>query len=317
MNGTLRPAFDLAGTLDTISGFMYTYLLVALLIGVGLYFFIRTRALPLRLFKEAVRVVAEPPHEEGEVSSFRALMVSTASRVGVGNIAGVATAVTLGGAGSVFWMWVIATLGGASAFIESTLAQIYKKQGPHHSYGGPAYYIQTALKRNWLAALFAVVLILTYMGGFNLLASFNVADAFTQYSWANEWTPWIIGAILAILMAGSIFGGTRRLTDVTGLLVPVMAIIYLGVGLVVVALNYQNIPAMFSAIFAGAFDFPAIFGGFAGSAMMYGIKRGLYSNEAGVGSAPNAAASASVSHPAKQGLVQISFLTLLPLHISS
>ena len=304
MNGTLRPAFDLAGTLDTISGFMYTYLLVALLIGVGLYFFVRTRALPLRLFKEAIRVVTEPPHEEGEVSSFRALMVSTASRVGVGNIAGVATAVTLGGAGSVFWMWVIATLGGASAFIESTLAQIYKKQGPHHSYGGPAYYIQMALKQNWLATLFASVLILTYMGGFNLLASFNVADAFTHYSWANEWTPWIIGAILAVLMAGSIFGGTRRLTDVTGLLVPVMAIIYLGVGLVVVALNYQNIPAMFSAIFAGAFDFPAIFGGFAGSAMMYGIKRGLYSNEAGVGSAPNAAASASVSHPAKQGLIQ-------------
>ena len=169
MNGTLRPAFDLAGTLDTISGFMYTYVLVALLIGVGLYFFIRTRALPLRLFKEAIRVVTEPPQEEGEVSSFRALMVSTASRVGVAT----------GGPGAVFWMWLIATLGGASAFIESTLAQIYKKQGPHHSYGGPAYYIQTALKQNWLATLFASVLILTYMGGFNLLASFNVADAFT------------------------------------------------------------------------------------------------------------------------------------------
>ena len=305
MNGTLRPAFDLAGTLDTISGFMYTYVLVALLIGVGLYFFIRTRALPLRLFKEAIRVVTEPPQEEGEVSSFRALMVSTASRVGVGNIAGVATAVATGGPGAVFWMWLIATLGGASAFIESTLAQIYKKQGPHHSYGGPAYYIQTALKQNWLATLFASVLILTYMGGFNLLASFNVADAFTGYSWANKWTPWIVGIVLAILMAGSIFGGTRRLTDVTGLLVPVMAIIYLGVGFVVIVLNYQNIPAMFAAIFRGAFDFPAIFGGFAGSAMMLGIKRGLYSNEAGVGSAPNAAASASVSHPAKQGLVQM------------
>ena len=305
MNGTLRPAFDLAGTLDTISGFMYTYLLVALLIGVGLYFFVRTRALPLRLFKEAIRVVTEPPHEEGEVSSFRALMVSTASRVGVGNIAGVATAVTLGGAGSVFWMWVIATLGGASAFIESTLAQIYKKQGPHHSYGGPAYYIQTALKQNWLAYLFAVMLILTYMGGFNLLASFNVADTFTQYSWANEWTPWAVGGVLAVLMAGSILGGTRRLTDVTGFLVPIMAIIYLGVGAVVIVFNYHNIPAMFSAIFSGAFDFKAIFGGFAGSAMMLGIKRGLYSNEAGVGSAPNAAASASVSHPAKQGLVQM------------
>ena len=305
MNGTLRPAFDLAGTLDTISGFMYTYVLVALLIGVGLSFVVRTRALPLRLFKEAIRVVAEPPQEEGEVSSFRALMVSTASRVGVGNIAGVATAVTLGGAGAVFWMWVIATLGGASAFIESTLAQIYKKQGPHHSYGGPAYYIQMALKQNWLATLFASVLILTYMGGFNLLASFNVADAFTAYSWANDWTPWIVGAVLAVLMAGSIFGGTRRLTDVTGLLVPVMAIIYLGVGFVVIVLNYQNIPAMFAAIFRSAFDFPAIFGGFTGSAMMLGIKRGLYSNEAGVGSAPNAAASASVSHPAKQGLVQM------------
>ena len=305
MNGTLRPAFDLAGTLDTISGFMYTYLLVALLIGVGLYFFVRTRALPLRLFKEAIRVVTEPPHEEGEVSSFRALMVSTASRVGVGNIAGVATAVTAGGAGAVFWMWVIATIGGASAFIESTLAQIYKKRGPHHSYGGPAYYIQTALKQNWLAYLFAVMLILTYMGGFNLLASFNVADTFTQYSWANEWTPWAVGGVLAVLMAGSILGGTQRLTDVTGFLVPIMAIIYLGVGAVVIVFNYHNIPAMFSAIFSGAFDFKAIFGGFAGSAMMLGIKRGLYSNEAGVGSAPNAAASASVSHPAKQGLVQM------------
>ena len=291
--------------LEAVSDALYSYILIAVLIGVGLYFFIRTKAMPLRMFGESLRVVAEPPEKEGEVSSFRALMVSTASRVGVGNIAGVATAVGLGGAGSVFWMWVIATLGGASAFIESTLAQIYKKKGPHHSYGGPAYYIQTALKKNWLASSFAVMLILTYMGGFNLLASFNVADSFSAYSWADEWTPWIVGAVLAVLMAASIFGGTRRLTDVTGVLVPIMAIIYLGVGLVVVALNYQNIPAMFSAIFAGAFDFSAIFGGFAGSAMMYGIKRGLYSNEAGVGSAPNAAASASVSHPAKQGLVQM------------
>ena len=291
----------IASVLGSISDFMYTYVLVALLIGVGLYFFVFTRALPLRMFGEALRVVMEPPKKEGGVSSFRALMVSTASRVGVGNIAGVATAVTAGGAGAVFWMWVIATIGGASAFIESTLAQIYKKRGPHHSYGGPAYYIQTALKQNWLAYLFAVMLILTYMGGFNLLASFNVADTFTQYSWANEWTPWAVGGVLAVLMAGSILGGTRRLTDVTGFLVPIMAIIYLGVGAVVIVFNYHNIPAIFS----GAFDFKAIFGGFAGSAMMLGIKRGLYSNEAGVGSAPNAAASASVSHPAKQGLVQM------------
>lgn len=293
--------------LEAVSDALYSYILIAVLIGVGLYFFIRTKALPLRMFGESLRVVAEPPEKEGEVSSFRALMVSTASRVGVGNIAGVATAVGLGGAGSVFWMWVIATLGGASAFIESTLAQIYKKKGPHHSYGGPAYYIQTALKKNWLASSFAVMLILTYMGGFNLLASFNVADSFSAYSWADEWTPWIVGAVLAVLMAASIFGGTRRLTDVTGVLVPIMAIVYLGVGLVVIALNYQNIPTMFRAIVSGAFDFrfETMAGGFAGSAMMYGIKRGLYSNEAGVGSAPNAAASASVSHPVKQGLVQM------------
>ena len=300
-----NPDFDLAVTLGTISDFMYTYVLLALLIGVGLYFFIRTRALPLRLFKEGIRVVMEPPEKEGGVSSFRALMVSTASRVGVGNIAGVAVAVTTGGPGAVFWMWVIATLGGASAFIESSLAQIYKKRGPHHSYGGPAYYIQMALKQNWLAYLFAVVLILTYMGGFNLLASYNVAETFKEFSWATSRTPLAIGGILAVLMSVSILGGTRRLTDVTGLLVPVMAIIYLGVGSIVIAVNYHNIPDMFSAIFTNAFDFQSMFGAFAGSAMMLGIKRGLYSNEAGVVTAPNAAASASVSHPAKQGLVQM------------
>ena len=306
MNGLLPPDFDLAGTLDTISGFMYTYLLVALLIAVGLFFFLFTRALPLRMFIEALRVVMEPPKKEGGVSSFRALMVSTASRVGVGNIAGVATAVTLGGAGSVFWMWVIATLGGASAFIESTLAQIYKKRGPTTPTVARAYYIQTALKASWLAYLFAIVLILTYMGGFNLLASYNVADTFMHYSWANAWTPWFVGAILAVLMAASILGGTRRLTDVTGYMVPDHGDYLPGVWARSSSPSTtRTIPAMFSAIFHGAFDFDAIFGGFAGSAMMYGIKRGLYSNEAGVGSAPNAAASASVSHPAKQGLVQM------------
>lgn len=295
--------------LDPINTYLYTYILIALLIGAGLYFFIRSRALPLRMAGEAFRVVTEPPEEKGQVSSFRALMVSTASRVGVGNIAGVGTAIALGGAGAVFWMWIIATLGGASAFVESTLAQIYKRRSPddpNHSIGGPAYYIQIALKQKWLAVVFAVALIATYMFGFNLLASFNVADAFTPYSWYDaSWTPYAIGAVLAIAMAASIFGGTRRLTSVTAVLVPIMALIYLIVAIVVVLWNYQNIPAMFAQIFSEAFDFESIFGGFAGSAMMLGIKRGLYSNEAGVGSAPNAAASASVSHPVKQGLVQM------------
>ncbi|WP_428638896.1 alanine/glycine:cation symporter family protein [Schaalia sp.] len=297
------------GYLTLVSDALYTYILVTLLIGAGLYFFIRSRALPLRMFREAVRVVTEPPHEKDEVSSFRALMVSTASRVGIGNIAGVGTAIALGGAGAVFWMWVIATLGGASAFVESTLAQIYKKRGygkDDHSIGGPAYYIQIALKQRWLAVVFAIALILTYMGGFNMLASFNVVDAFTQYSWFHaSWTPYLLGGVLAIAMAISIFGGTRRLTNVAGVLVPIMAVIYLIAGIIVIVFNYQNIPAMFGQIFTSAFDFQAIFGGFAGSAMMHGIKRGLYSNEAGVGSAPNAAATASVSHPVKQGLVQM------------
>ncbi len=295
--------------LDTANTWLYTYILVTLLIGTGLYFFIRSRALPLRMFRESLRVVSEAPDEKGDISSFRALMVSTASRVGVGNIAGVATAIALGGAGSVFWMWVIATLGGATAFVESTLAQIYKKRSTGkdgHSIGGPAYYIEVALKQHWLAALFAITLIVTYMGGFNLLASFNVADSFTSYSWYNpQLTPYIIGGVLAMATAASIFGGTRRLTTVAGTLVPVMAAIYIVVALIVVAMNWRNVPHMFAMIFEGAFDFEAIFGGFAGSAMMYGIKRGLYSNEAGVGSAPNAAASASVSHPTKQGLVQM------------
>lgn len=302
---TLSEAIN--AVLGTINTELYSKYLIALLIGTGLYFFIRTKALPLRMFKESMRVVSEPPDEPGNISSFRALMVSTASRVGIGNIAGVGTAVALGGAGSIFWMWVIATLGASSAFIESTLAQIYKKRGhgpDDHSIGGPAYYIEIALKQRWLAVIFAVTLILTYMGGFNLLASFNVADAFTSYSWYNETTPYLIGGVLAFAVAVSIFGGTRRLTTVTGTLVPIMAAIYLLVALIVIAVNAANIPAMFAAIFREAFDFRAIFGGFAGSAMMLGIKRGLYSNEAGVGSAPNAAASASVSHPAKQGLVQ-------------
>ena len=297
----------MSAILDAISTALYSYILITLLIGVGLYFFIRTKALPLRMFGESIRVVMEKPEKGSDFSSFRALMVSTASRVGVGNIAGVATAIALGGAGAVFWMWVIATIGAASAFIESTLAQIYKRRSAHgHSFGGPAYYIKDALRSKTLAIIFAVALIVTYMGGFNLLASFNVNQAFSAYSWYNaSYTPYIIGGLLGLAMAGSIFGGTRRLSDITGILVPIMAIVYLSVGIVVIALNWRNIPTMFESIFASAFDFKAIFSGFAGSAVMLGIKHGLYSNEAGVGSAPNAAASASVSHPVKQGLVQM------------
>lgn len=293
--------------LGDISDFMYTYLLIAILIGAGLYFFVRTKALPLALLPEAVRVVGEKPHDKDSISSFRALMLSTASRVGVGNIAGVASAIALGGAGAVFWMWVIAFFGAASAFVESTLAQIYKRRSAGgHSYGGPAYYIEQGLRLPWLGYIFAISLIATYVGGFNLVASFTVKETFSTYSFfSEEITPYIVGGVLAALVLGSIWGGIKRLSSVTAFLVPLMALIYIGLCLVLIVVNIASIPAVFAEIFRSAFDFEAIFGGFAGSAFMLGIKRGLYSNEAGVGSAPNAAAAASVSHPVKQGLVQM------------
>ena len=234
-------------------------------------------------------------------------MVSTASRVGTGNIAGISTAICLGGPGAVFWMWITALLGSASAFIESTLAQIYKRRAEDGScYGGPAYYIQAVLKRRWIGVLFAVFLILTYMVGFNLVASFNIVDTFRAYSFFDEsTTPLIIGGILAVIFCICICGGSKQISKITGFLVPLMGIFYLALALFVVVTHFELIPKMFADIFTNAFDFQAIFGGFTGSCIMQGIKRGLFSNEAGVGSAPNAAASASVSHPVKQGLVQM------------
>lgn len=293
--------------LDAISNFMYTYLLIIILIGAGLYFFIRTKAMPLVMFVESIRVVREKPHDAESISSFRALMLSTASRVGIGNIAGVASALALGGAGAIFWMWLIAFFGAATAFVESTLAQIYKRRAKDgHSYGGPAYYIEHALRLPILGYVFALSLVLTYIGGFNLVASYNVANTFSTYGFYNQaTTPYIVGGLLAIFMLASISGGTKRLSAVTAVLVPIMAVVYLLLCFVLILVNVTAIPAVLKEIFDSAFDFEAIFGGFVGSVVMLGIKRGLYSNEAGVGSAPNAAATASVSHPVKQGLVQM------------
>lgn len=298
--------------LEQIANYLYTYVLLIILIGGGLYFFFRTHALPLVMLPEAVRLVTEPPAESGNVSSFKALMVSTASRVGIGNIAGVSTAIALGGAGAVFWMWVIALLGAASAFIESTLAQIYKRRSPDGtSYGGPAYYIRTALRKPWLGYLFAVCLILTYVGGFNLVASYTMFESVstTELFGPNsplQFRPSILaGLLIAGALAMAIYGGVKWLTNVTAVLVPFMAISYLLLCCIVVGANITSVLDVIWDIFGKAFDLSALGGGFAGSAVMLGIKRGLYSNEAGVGSAPNAAATASVSHPAKQGLVQM------------
>lgn len=273
----------------------------------GIFLSITLKFPQLRLFKECFKVLTDKPKEKNGISSFGALMISTASRVGTGNIIGVAGAICLGGPGAVFWMWITAILGGASAFTESSLAQIFKKRNPDgSSYGGPAFYMQDKLKTRGLGVLFSVLIIVTYAIGFNMLASFNVQSSFAAFSFYDKnITPFIIGAFLAVLFAVCIIGGAKRLSKVTGFMVPVMGVLYIAVCILVLAINYKNIPSMFKMIFSDAFNFKAIFGGFTGSCLMFGIKRGLYSNEAGMGSAPNAAATADVTHPAKQGLVQM------------
>ena len=306
------------GVVNSISGFLYDPWVPVLLMVAGLIFTIATKGIQVRMLGESLRAVTEKPQTEGSISSFGALMVSTASRVGTGNIVGVSTAICMGGAGSVFWIWLAAILGGASAYVESTLAQIYKRRDDDGtSYGGPSYYIETVLKMRWLGVIFAIIIIFTYAVGYNMLASYNLQSAFAGFSFYGSNTPLIIGAILAVLFALCVMGGANRLIKVTGALVPVMGIIYVLVALLVMVLNLDKLPGVFSAIFASAFDFQAIFGGFAGSCVMYGIKRGLYSNEAGMGSAPNAAATADVSHPAKQGLVQMLSVFLDTLLICS
>ena len=292
--------------ITTISGVLYMPWVPLLLLAAGLIFTFRSRFIQVRLLRETFRVLSEKPRTEGGVSSFGALMVSTVSRVGTGNIVGVSTAICIGGYGAVFWMWVTAILGGASAFVESTLAQIYKRRNKDgSSYGGPSYYIETALHQRWLGVIFAIIIILTYAVGYNMLASYNLQSAFSGFSFYGESTPLVIGIILALLFALCVLGGAKRLTKITGALVPVMGVLYVAIALFVIITHLNLVPTVFGNIFASAFDFSAIFGGFAGSCMMEGIKRGLYSNEAGMGSAPNAAATADVSHPAKQGLVQM------------
>lgn len=294
--------------INVVSGILYQPWCVPLiLLAGGITLTIRSKFIQVRLFTECFKVITEKPTTEGGISSFGALMVSTASRVGTGNIIGVATAICAGGAGAVFWMWITAIIGGASAFVESTLAQIYKKRNADGtSYGGPAFYMKDALKKRWLGVLFSFLIILTYAVGYNMLAAYNLQDTFSVFGfYVKDTTPVIIGAILAVLFGIIVIGGAKRLTKSTEIMVPFMGIIYVIVSLVVLVLNADRLGEMFAMIFKSAFDFKAIFGGFAGSCIMNGIKRGLYSNEAGMGSAPNAAATADVSHPAKQGLVQM------------
>ena len=304
------PLEQLVGT---VAGFLYDKILAVLLIAVGLYFTVRLKGVQFNMFGEAIRVVGEKTKSTDSISSFQALMVSTASRVGTGNIVGVTTAICLGGFGSVFWMWLIAVIGCASAFVESTLAQIYKKRSEGDdgtSRGGPAYYIQQGLHSRGLGIVFSILLLCTFGCGFIMLASYNLVDSFKVYFGGGEKfyagpVPIVIGAVTALLFALCIFGGGKKIAKVTGVMVPVMGVVYIVVALAIILTHITLIPQVFARIFREAFDFTAIFGGLTGSCLMYGIKRGLFSNEAGLGSAPNAAAAADVAHPAKQGLVQV------------
>lgn len=291
-----------------LNEFLYSYILIILLVAAGIYFTIRTKCVQIRLLPESIRILTEKKKDDTGVSSFQALMISTASRVGTGNIAGVATALAAGGAGAIFWMWLLAIIGSASAFIESTLAQVYKIKGEKEFRGGPAYYIQYALGQRWLGIIFSILLIACFAFGFNALQSFNVSSAFEYYvgeGYEQTAVPAVIGAVLAIATALVIFGGVHRIGVITSGIVPVMAVLYILLGLFITVINAGKLPEIFSTVFSEAFDIQSIAGGFAGSCVMYGIKRGLFSNEAGMGSAPNAGATADVSHPAKQGLVQM------------
>ncbi|MGW8593341.1 alanine/glycine:cation symporter family protein [Dietzia sp. NPDC055877] len=288
---------------------IYWYGVIALLLVAGLYFSATTLIVQIRMFPEMLRTITEKPAdiESGKkgISAFRAFTISAASRVGTGNVAGVAIAITVGGPGAVFWMWLIAILGGATAFIESTLGQLYKVKGRDSYIGGPAYYIRDGLGWKPLAVAFAVIITITYGFVFNAVQANSISESVqNQFGLSGTSASLLIGIGLALVTGLVIFGGIRRLSAVTEIIVPVMAVAYIIVALVVVAINITEVPDMIGLIVGQALGFREVAGATIGAAIMQGMRRGLFSNEAGMGSVPNAAATASVSHPVKQGLVQ-------------
>jgi len=296
----------LSSIVDAVNNVLWSYVLIIVLVGCGIWFTLSTRFVQVRLLPEMLRVLTEGIGSKGSgkeaISSFQAFCVSTASRVGVGNIAGVAIAIVTGGPGAVFWMWAIAFLGCATGFVESTLAQIYKlPRGEGKFHGGPAYYIQNALHQPGVAKLFAVLISVTF-GLIYVSVQANTIALSAQT--AFEIPPFATAVFLCVLTALVIFGGMKRIARFTEVLVPVMAGLYLLVALIIVILHIDQVPAMFALIFHDAFSPQAAVGGGIGTAILTGVKRGLFSNEAGEGSVPNAAATADVSHPVKQGLVQ-------------
>lgn len=297
--------------IDIINDFLWSYVLVAVLLGAGLYFTLRLRGVQFTMIGEMFRLLirsggkydasssAGAPTKR--ISSFQAFAVSLASRVGTGNVAGVAIAIALGGPGAVFWMWVVAFLGSANAFVESTLAQLFKIKGEHSFRGGPAYYIQKGLGKRWYARTFAILITITFALAFNSVQSNTIAIALhNSFGIDNMMT----GAVLTVLTLAVIWGGIQRIAKINEIVVPVMAVFYLLLALYVVAVRISNFPHVMGLILENAFGINQIAGGGIGMAMIMGVKRGLFSNEAGEGSTPNAAATADVSHPLKQGLIQ-------------
>ena len=284
---------------------LWSYVLIGVLIGCGLWFTWKTHFVQFRMVGEMVRLLADSalPGERHErhISSFQAFAVSVATRVGTGNLAGVATAIAIGGPGAVFWMWVIALLGSATAFVESTLGQLYKQHHRDSFIGGPAYYIRRGLHCRWMSVLFAVLITLTFGLSYNSIQSNTICGAMQQ---AFGWSPLWVGAVLTALALLIVFGGIHRIARVSAVLVPLMAIGYFILAVVIIIMNIGLIPHVFGVIFSSAFGLEQVAGGGLGATMMNGIKRGLFSNEAGEGSAPNAAATAATSHPVKQGLIQ-------------
>ena len=309
----------LNNALTWLNDFLYVYILVGLLSAAGIYFTVVTKGVQFRMFKEGIKTLMEKKDSDAGISSFQALMVSTASRVGTGNIIGVATAIAVGGPGAVFWMWIMALLGAASAFCESTLAQIYKEKSGDDFIGGPAYYIRRGLKNKWLAGLYAILLMACTGFGWNTTTAYNMSASFEYYisDYRNGIGPHVLGIILVILVGLIIFGGVKRIGFMSSVLVPAMAIIYIVFGLVCIFANIGNLPHVFAEIFKSAFDISSFTGGFAGSCIVQGVKRGLFSNEAGMGTGPNAAAAASCPHPATQGMAQMISVFLDTLVICS
>ncbi len=299
---------------------IYSYVILWLLVICGIYFTFKLKFSQARLFPDSIRYLKEKSHK-GKISSFQALMTCTASKVGTANIAGVALAIVVGGPGAIFWMWLMAIIGSASSIVEATLAQMYKEKDEKTGLfiGGPAYYIKNALGKKKLGILFSSLFIFCYMFAFSALHANNMSMAFERLipNYHSSIWAWVIGIIFTSLIAVVVLGGMYRISFVSSYLVPIMATVYLLMGFYIIISNITRMPAVFHLIFSNAFDFHSITGGFAGSVVLLGIKRGLLSNEAGMGSAPNSAATADTSHPVKQGVMQIISVSIDTLLICS